>query len=198
MAISLTSILASGALAYSVERENFNGYTLDHVHIKQVRAESLGSVLAGCIDNKAGYGTSEAAYEIALATSHAIEQGYEKAYYHARTYEEVRVHLTYQQYDGVRYCEVRPTHVGGTLEDMTVGMAFLRILAGRIDKHASMTRALSNPTRVVAMLERLGAVRLATTDERMRVLGHKHRVYDLAAREPAVTLLTSTPTERAA
>jgi hypothetical protein len=198
MAISLTSILAAGTLAYSVEREYFNGYTLDHVNIKQVRGESLGSVLAGCIGNKAGYGTDEAAYDIAVATSHAIEKGYEKAFYHARTYEEVRVHLTYQQYDGARYCEVRPTHVGGTLEDMGVGMAFLRILAGRIDKNASMTRALANPTRVVAMLERLGAVRLATTDERQRVLGHKHRVYDLASQEPALTLLTDAQGEAAA
>ena len=153
MAFSITNLLARGKVGYIVNRENFGGYIIDSICIAQYREERIGRVLAGTIDNRDGYGSDEAARGIGAACSNAIEEGYDLAYYRQHAYgDNLSVRLEWQHYAADRYCStIRAAHVGSELEDMFVGMNFLRWLGNKVDKDArNTTHALSNPSRVVA------------------------------------------------
>jgi len=202
MAFSITNLLARGKVGYIVNRENFGGYIIDSICIAQYREERIGRVLAGTIDNRDGYGSDEAARGIGAACSNAIEEGYDLAYYRQHAYgDNLSVRLEWQHYAADRYCStIRAAHVGSELEDMFVGMNFLRWLGNKVDKDAQNTSyALANPSRVVAALDKF-AVQLAPISVNKRVLGDRYRAFDLPFREgdERIALLTDEPRERVA
>ena len=202
MAFSITNLLAGNKVGYTINRENVGGYTIDSIYIAQYREERLARVLAGTVDNRDGYGSHEAAKGIALACSNAVNAGYDKVYYREHFVgNNLAVRLEWQQYGADRYCSTpRAAHVGNDLEDMYIGMSFLRWLGNKVDKDArSTSHALANPTRVVAALDKF-ALRLAPISVNQRVLGERWRVFDLPIREgdERIALLTDEPRERAA
>jgi hypothetical protein len=166
------------------ERLNMEGDRFEHglitIHIRHVHAENMAAILAGTVDNAAGYGTRESAERVGRTAAAAIRNGVTHAY--STTFGGPDVSLRFQQYNEATYCGSPRVEIGGDGDYRAAarGVEFLEWLARKADRAAftgsadtarAVHSVLANPSRVVATLDRIGAVRLMPWAKRRALIG---------------------------
>jgi hypothetical protein len=160
-------------LTYTVDTSPFwlDRGRLQHVHVtvRWARRIDVAEVLAGTVDNKAGYGSAEVAQEIARYQAALLRQGITTTYDLASwSRETASVRLSWQQYDDTRYCSRTDVTSGNGSDDIDAWETRVklyrwleRLAKGRMD----------DPRHLIEALRRKGAVALLPWPERERRYG---------------------------
>ena len=94
-----------------------DGRHLQHVvvNVRWATREQVGDILAGTVDNRAGYGTAEAAQRVARDCANLLAHGVTATYNLASWSDAtVGVRLAWQQYDDTRYCSAYRVESSGS------------------------------------------------------------------------------------
>jgi hypothetical protein len=146
-------------LTFETYETESHGYRQTHVVIRRMYLEDTASHLEGAIDNKAGYGTLEAAKGQELRFRRMLEAGH-RSFFDSCT-SGLLVHVRWQHYRGsdgtLDYCEPAYDELGRTLGQIEEGLRFLKMIGRKIERakarrrselamHPSDVRPVSNHT----------------------------------------------------
>jgi hypothetical protein len=162
------------AVCYELNRTQDHGYYHFEIYVFQAERQNVNSLLAGTVDNKAGYGTSEAAAKLGRMYQSLIDAGYLSIYetgWRDRPYFRIRW-LEYEpSYNGSDprhrgYCEHKIETLGnGTIEGIKTSLDLVDELLKSIRKDPKVGKQrenvqLDDPKSVIAGLEKMGANRV--------------------------------------
>jgi hypothetical protein len=160
-------------LTYTVNTSDFylDRGRLEHVHVtvRWARRIDVAEVLAGTVDNKAGYGSAEVAQEIARHSAALLRQGITTTYDLAswdRTTAGLR--LSWQQYDDTRYCRDANVTSGNGSDDIDAWETRVKLYRW-LEKLAK--DRMDDPRHLIEAMRRKGAVALLSWPERERRYG---------------------------
>jgi hypothetical protein len=163
------------------------------------RAEPLAQRLAGTVDNKAGYGSPEAAQRVARQCANLLRQGVETTY-DVSSWTHASVCLRWQQFDDTRYCDRDggPTAIEADGDESIRGwesrVALYRWLEGQV-KRRTKGGSLRDPWHLVEALRRMGAVPLLPWKERTALYGDDHVGWIATTYDDAFSRLPVKPAE---
>jgi hypothetical protein len=124
------------ALTYETYETETHGYRMTHVVVRRMYQEDVAVHLAGTVDNKAGYGTLEAAKQQARRFQSMLDANHTT--YFDTTLSGLQVHVRWQHYygsDGILdYCEPAYEDLGRSLSQIEEGLKFLKDIGRRIEK----------------------------------------------------------------
>jgi hypothetical protein len=160
-------------LTYTVEAAPFwlDRGRLEHVHVmvRWARRIDVAEVLAGTVDNKAGYGSAEVAQEIARHSAALLRQGITHTYDLASwSRETANLRLSWQQYDETRYCRNAHVTSGNGADDIEAWETRTRLY--RWLERLAKSR-MDDPRYLIEAMRRKGAVALLSWPERERRYG---------------------------
>lgn len=158
---------AKTLLAYTAALEPFYDSVTRRNHLKvrlfSVREESLADLLADCVDNAAGYGSLEAAEQLAREFATLIREGYSVVYdLTSYTFERATapISLSWQEYDSHSYCGRASTQLGEReIPEFERQIALLKRLEKKTDN-----RGNENATKFFAALRAVGALRVKSSE----------------------------------
>lgn len=135
-------------LTYATYETHEHGYTKTHVVVREMYKEETAEALEGTVDNKAGYGTEQAAVLQGHRFQAVLDAGHETHY--SSTCMGLDVHLVWQHYqkdeDGTQlYCDVSYQHLGRSFNRIQEAMRFLQNV-GRSIERAKAARHNENAT----------------------------------------------------
>jgi len=149
-----------------------------YIVLRWHRAERVADRLDGTVDNKAGYGSPEAAQTVARQCAHLLRQGVDLTYDVCHWGSgSTAVSLRWQQFDGERYCDRDggPTAVEAEGDEGIASwegrVAFYRWLEAKTKRGGGDLR---DPRHLVETLRRMGAVPLLTWKQREARYGDDH------------------------
>ncbi len=157
-----------------VEPFYMNGRNLNHVTLilRWATRESVADRLAGTVDNRAGYGTAEAAQEIARQCAALLRNGVTHTYdpTYAWSSSTAGMELSWQQYDDVSYCDRAALHADGerNIAAWETRVAFYRWLEAKVEKAGG---SLHDPRDLLTALRKAGGVPLLSWKDRKRIHG---------------------------
>jgi len=177
-----------------------------YFHIRHVHTSSMAEILAGTVDNRAGYGSVEAAHRVGVTAAAAVRAGITEAYDTAWGGPDLT--LKWQQYNEISYCTTARIEFGGDGDygAAEAGLEFLRWLGRKAHKPAfadgrdaryAMRAALHSPTAVATALDRAGAVRLMRHAARRDLIGDGGCFW-IADTQPRVRFATDNTNEEEA
>jgi hypothetical protein len=142
-------------------------------------ADPVANRLAGTVDNKAGYGSAEAAQNVARQCAGLLAKGVEVTYDPACwTTRSAGLVLRWQQFSDAGYCD-RDGGPSGVEADGEPGIAswevrvaFYRWLEAQVKRRTK--RDMRDPRNLVETLRKLGAVPLLSWNERKARYGDDH------------------------
>lgn len=162
------------AVCYELSRMQDSGYYHLELYVFQADRENLRSLLAGTVDNKAGYGTAEAAEKLGRRYRRLMDDGYshiyefgwrERPYFRIRWLEyEPSYHGSDPRHRG--YCEHKIEVMGnGTIEGVKSSLGLMEQLLKSIRKNPKMESSrenflLDDPKNVILGLDRMDARRI--------------------------------------
>jgi hypothetical protein len=169
-----------------------------YIVLRWHRAERVADRLAGTVDNKAGYGSPEAAQTVARQCANLLRQGVDVTYdvSHWGT-GSTAMTLRWQQFDGERYCDRDggPTAVESDGDEGIASwegrVAFYRWLEAQVKRRTEGN--LRDPHYLVEALRRMGAVPLLMWEERRRQYGDDHVGWIATTYEDAFSRLPVKP-----
>ena len=144
-----------------------DGRHLQHVivDVRWATREQVADILAGTVDNRAGYGTEEAAQRVARSCADLLKAGVTTTYELASWSDStVGASLGWQQYDDTRYCSSYRVESSGSESigawEARVGLVrWLERLAGDMRDPRTLLLALKK-RKAVALLPWKARVRL--------------------------------------
>lgn len=154
---------------FHVETGHEYGYDHTRVTIFTNEHHSLDERVEGCVDNKAGYGTAEAAEKMSTCFTRLQELGY--VHEAERVFMSARVVLHFQHYlstvdSELDYCEPR-IELHDKYEDIKRGTALLEKVMRKASKRMWPDRkpepsrlAIDTPDRVTIALRDLKAIKV--------------------------------------
>lgn len=156
-----------------IEPFRIDGRHLQHVvvDVRWAVREQVADILAGTVDNRAGYGTEEAAQRVARCCADLLKRGVTQTYDLASWSDAtVGANLSWQQYDDSRYCSsYRVESSGGesiSAWEARVGLVrWLERLAGG---------DMRDPRTLLLALKKRKAVALHPWKARVRLYGEYH------------------------
>jgi hypothetical protein len=135
------------ALTYETYETEIHGYRMTHVVVRRMYQEDVAVHLAGTVDNKAGYGTLEAAKQQARRFQSMLDASHTT--YFDPTLSGLQVHLRWQHYHGsdgtLDYCEPVYQDLGRALGQIEEGIKFLKDIGRRIEKIRAKRRSEESP-----------------------------------------------------
>jgi hypothetical protein len=153
-----------------VERFHLDGRDLKHVvvDVRWATREQVADILAGTVDNRAGYGTVEAAQTVARSCADLLKSGVTATYNLASWSDSTSgVTLSWQQYDDTRYCSDFRVESSGS---GSIGAWEVRVgLVRWLEKVAGGD--MRDPRTLLTALRRKKAVALLPWKDRLRLHG---------------------------
>jgi hypothetical protein len=135
------------AITYETFETESHGYRQTHVVIRRMYLEDTAAHLEGAIDNKAGYGTIEAAKQQERRFRQMLEAGH-TTFFDSCTSGLV-VHVRWQHYlrsDGtLDYCEPAYDDLGRSLGLIEEGLKFLKTIGRKIERAKAKRRSEKAP-----------------------------------------------------
>lgn len=152
-----------------IERTEF-GYTTSHVRVwdRKDPLPTVESQIEGCIDNRAGYGSPEAAQRMLARYTYVQQLGYgrcDQTMLHASVaYVELQFqHFNHSQYPEKHYCSAR-YDVGDELHRIKGGLKLAERLARAERKLFPDAYRMEDPDRLIAVLRHLKAKEVEVID----------------------------------
>lgn len=124
-------------LTYQTYETESHGYRMTHVVIREMYREDTEKHLEGTVDNKAGYGTPEAAVLMGRRYQAMLDAGH-PVHFDCTT-SGLNIHLRWQHFekdaDGTQqYCDVAYEDLGRSLGQIKEAMKFLQKIGRSIEK----------------------------------------------------------------
>lgn len=156
-------------LYYTRNDRTEHGYTTTYIRVwdRLTPLPAVEAQIEGCTDNKAGYGTPEAATRMCERYTFVRDAGYARAdqsMVHGGGYVEVAFqHFKSADYPSKHYCEAR-YDMGSRLREIESGLKLARRLYSAERKLFPDCYRMEDPDRLVAVLRHLRAKELAIVD----------------------------------
>jgi len=126
------------ALTFETFQDRRHNYDFTHVVVRTMYRINTRAALEGTVDNKAGYGTEDAARRQGLLFQTLLDLGHEE-HFDVCTFADLSIHLEWQHYhpaDGgeMGYCDPHFEDLGRGFKDIEAAMKFLKRLGGSIER----------------------------------------------------------------
>jgi hypothetical protein len=159
-------------LCYSLSHETVRGYRTLDLEISEMLPESINKKIEGTIDNKAGYGTPQAAEQLEIWFNYLKDLGHKVVFESQWAHSSLTIR--YQEHED-SYCSAQVKNIGrGSYDNIQSAAKILKKIGKRVaqidaERKGQDTRVnsqdlgnwiLDNPTRVIDALESFKARRL--------------------------------------
>ena len=131
-------------ITYTIDGYERHGYKFTRVTVRRMREEKVAELLEGAIDNKAGYGTADAARGQEARYRALQERGVESIY-DSLCVSGLHLSIEWQHYEADGFCDPHFPELGRGFGEIETAMRFLRKIGGRIEKAVAARRNREAP-----------------------------------------------------
>lgn len=181
-------------LCYALRRNKEYSYWHQVLTIFYAREESLRALLEGTVDNKAGYGSEEAARRLNLWFTQLLKEGYDRVLRRLSHGPIPTIHVDWMEIEARREYSAGYGQADIKLGDQGLratlnGARFIKGLATRIVRHEHESdeewtfserdltdRVINDPAVVTAMVQQMGGRQVKSAKGELRY--HTEWVYD--------------------